>query len=109
MVYTFRSLGGGGYTNRLSPTTSFQCYLVIIIICSSPSLPPSLPTSLPLIHPPTHSPNLPPSFPSSLPPLASIDDPNSPTTDWQMLSSAIKLLPKAHYTVLKHLAEHLHR
>ena len=40
---------------------------------------------------------------------AAMDNTNDPNPDWQPLVNALKLLPKAHYNVLKYLAEHLHR
>jgi len=38
-----------------------------------------------------------------------ITDSEDPNADWQPLANALKLLPKAHYNVLKFLAEHLRR
>ena len=38
-----------------------------------------------------------------------ISDPEDKSTDWQGLSSALKLLPKSHYTTLNHLVQHLHK
>lgn len=40
---------------------------------------------------------------------AGIENPEDPDADWHSFSSALKLLPKAHYATLKHLAEHLYR
>ena len=40
---------------------------------------------------------------------ADITDAEDPSVDWQPLANALKLLPKAHYNVLKYLAEHLSR
>ena len=39
--------------------------------------------------------------------VCALDDPSQ--THWQTLISAMKLLPKAHYTTLHHLAQHLHK
>lgn len=39
--------------------------------------------------------------------VSDIGDPSE--TDWQCLINALKLLPKAHYTSLNHLAQHLHK
>ena len=38
-----------------------------------------------------------------------IEDPHKEEIDWSPLIEALKLLPKAHYNVLKYLIEHLHR
>lgn len=40
---------------------------------------------------------------------ADITHAEDPSVDWQPLANALKLLPKAHYNVLKYLAEHLSR
>lgn len=40
---------------------------------------------------------------------STISDPNDENVDWTVLANALKLLPKAHYNVLKYLVEHLHR
>jgi hypothetical protein len=40
---------------------------------------------------------------------STISDPNDESVDWTVLANALKLLPKAHYNVLKFLVEHLHR
>ena len=40
---------------------------------------------------------------------ADITHADDPSVDWQPLANALKLLPKAHYNVLKYLAEHLSR
>ena len=39
----------------------------------------------------------------------SISDPSDPDVDWTPLADALKLLPKAHYNVLKYLVDHLHK
>lgn len=38
-----------------------------------------------------------------------VSDPDDPNEDWRPLIDALKLLPKAHYTTLKHLIQHLHK
>ena len=40
---------------------------------------------------------------------AAISDPEDHNTDWQLLIDALKLLPKAHYATLNHLAQHLYK
>lgn len=40
---------------------------------------------------------------------AAISDPEIPDVDWQSFTRALKLLPSAHLTTLKHLSQHLYR
>lgn len=40
---------------------------------------------------------------------AAISDPEIPDVDWQSFTRALKLLPSAHFTTLKHLSQHLYR
>lgn len=40
---------------------------------------------------------------------AAVSDPEDPGVDWQCFIDALKLLPKAHYASLIHLAQHLRK
>ena len=41
--------------------------------------------------------------------VVAVGDLENPSTDWNVLFDALKLLPKPHYNTLKHLAKHLYR